>query len=122
MCKALEKFTCSIDQQPFMSFCKQEVCRSMKIEYQNFIKCNSMAAYAFECAKSGSMLNGWISDTEFSSACFNSNYGRCSAGTVYSDCVRTCNSTCQDLSIARQLCELDCVQGLLSSTSLNDFN
>lgn len=34
---------------------------------------------------------------DLKSACYNSHYGKCYGGSVYSECARTVNTTCKDL-------------------------
>lgn len=60
-------------------------------------RCQTVAAYANECAQKGIIVN-WQSVNDIKDSCDNSNYAKCPGGSYYKDCVNTCNVTCKELT------------------------
>lgn len=108
-CQIMRNFTCGIDINPYLKNCNYDLCSHDGTAYQNTYVCQAMAAYAFDCAKSGTNID-WMCDPHFKAIC--SNFGACPTDQKFIDCSNTCLKTCRDLSVSElNVCGSKCNQG-----------
>lgn len=102
MCSSIAKVFAAceslVDPTPFIDNCKYDMCMDSSGVFGQKYRCMAYAAYAFECANKGLVID-WINSSDgLREACYESGYGKCSGGSQYSECPRTYNVSCMDLA------------------------
>lgn len=109
----MKNFTCDIDVNPYIKNCEYDMCSHASVEFESSYLCRAMAAYAYDCAKTGKSVGQWLTNPILKSACSLAGIGVCPSGQQFMDCSDTCLKTCRDLSaVSDYVCGNGCRQGL----------
>ena len=95
-CKEIVNF------MPFQEACLYDLCADTAENYRNFYFCNAIQAYTFECANKGIIIE-WHNSTDpqlvdLQQACSASHSHECPTGSYYTECSRTEDASCEDIS------------------------
>lgn len=91
----------AVDPAPYIEACKYDMCLDGNALHRDLYRCRAIAAYAFACAAKGIVLQ-WIDNDELKdvkAACYNSNYGKCAGGALYTEKSPNKARTCRELSM-----------------------
>ena len=95
-----KKCSLAVDVTPFVDACKYDLCSDANQNHKDLYGCSAFAAYAYECASKGVIID-WINQSdlnELKTSCFKNDYAKCYGESTYSECSRSYNSTCKDLT------------------------
>ena len=98
--KLFKQCSLAVDVTPFVDACKYDLCSDSNQNHKDLYGCSAFAAYAYECASKGVLLD-WINQddlSELKTSCFKNDYAKCYGESTYSECSRKFNSTCKDLT------------------------
>ncbi|XP_061679970.1 von Willebrand factor isoform X2 [Syngnathoides biaculeatus] len=90
-----------VSPDAFLSLCQKEVCHCGQGNSEDCY-CPVLLEYARTCHAHGMLLQGWQQETE----CF----PKCPIGMHYSECTKSCSTTCHSLNI-QEVCKEECVDG-----------
>ncbi|KAK7891491.1 hypothetical protein WMY93_023454 [Mugilogobius chulae] len=86
--------------EPFVSLCEREACECE--DAPEDCTCPVLQEYARTCQAHGIVLNGWTQHTNCQP--------KCPVGMQYSECTKSCSTTCHSLNI-QEICTEDCSDG-----------
>uniref|UniRef100_A0A3Q4B0E0 von Willebrand factor n=1 Tax=Mola mola TaxID=94237 RepID=A0A3Q4B0E0_MOLML len=87
--------------EAFLVLCQEEACHCGQRDGEDCY-CPILLEYARTCHAHGILLHGWLEESQ----CF----PRCPIGMVYSECTKSCSTTCHSLNI-QEICKEECVDG-----------
>ncbi|XP_027128551.1 von Willebrand factor [Larimichthys crocea] len=90
-----------VSPEAFMWLCQEEACRCDKTDGENCY-CPILLEYARTCHSHGILLHGWLAESQ----CF----PKCPFGMQYSECTKSCSTTCHSLNI-QEVCKEECMDG-----------
>ncbi|XP_061139991.1 von Willebrand factor [Syngnathus typhle] len=90
-----------VPPEAFLSLCQEEACHCGRGDTEDCY-CPVLLEYARTCHAHGMLLRGWQQESE----CF----PKCPIGMHYSECTKSCSTTCHSLNI-QEICKEDCVDG-----------
>ncbi|XP_077591325.1 von Willebrand factor isoform X2 [Stigmatopora nigra] len=90
-----------VSPDAFLTLCQEEACHCSKADSEDCY-CSVLLEYARTCHAHGMLLHGWQQESE----CF----PRCPIGMHYSECTKSCSTTCHSLNI-QEICKEECVDG-----------
>ncbi|XP_019745937.1 von Willebrand factor isoform X2 [Hippocampus comes] len=90
-----------VPAEAFLSLCQEEACHCGQGDSEDCY-CPVLLEYARTCHAHGMLLRGWQQESE----CF----PKCPIGMHYSECTKSCSTTCHSLNI-QEVCKEDCVDG-----------
>ncbi|KAF7670343.1 hypothetical protein LDENG_00018730 [Lucifuga dentata] len=90
-----------VSPEAFLSLCQEEACHCNQKE-ESDCYCPILLEYARTCHAHGVVLHGWLEASQCSA--------KCPIGMVYSECTKSCSTTCQSLNI-QEVCKEECVDG-----------
>ncbi|XP_061630178.1 von Willebrand factor isoform X1 [Phyllopteryx taeniolatus] len=92
-----------VSPEAFLSLCQEEVCHCGQGDSEDCY-CPVLLEYARTCHAHGMLLHGWQQESE----CF----PKCPIGMHYSECTKSCSTTCHSLNI-QEVCKEECVDGCI---------
>ncbi|XP_054631168.1 von Willebrand factor isoform X2 [Dunckerocampus dactyliophorus] len=90
-----------VSPEVFLSLCQKEVCHCDQADSEDCY-CPILLEYARTCHTHGMLLRGWQQESQ----CF----PKCPVGMHYSECTKSCSTTCHNLNI-QEVCKEECVDG-----------
>ncbi|XP_037308269.2 von Willebrand factor [Pungitius pungitius] len=90
-----------VSSEAFLSLCQEEACHCDQGEVEDCY-CPILLEYARTCHAHGKLLRGWLEESQ----CF----PKCPIGMQYSECTKSCSTTCHSLNI-QEVCKEECVDG-----------
>ncbi|XP_067090003.1 von Willebrand factor [Osmerus mordax] len=90
-----------VSPEAFLTLCEEEACHCGQGKGPD-CHCGVLLEYARTCHAHGVLLNGWLEESQCSP--------RCPIGMQYSECSKSCSTTCQSLNI-QEVCKEECVDG-----------
>ncbi|XP_017261520.1 von Willebrand factor isoform X1 [Kryptolebias marmoratus] len=90
-----------VSPEAFLLLCQEEACRCDQKAAEDCY-CPFLLEYARTCHAHGVLLRGWLEESQ----CF----PKCPIGMQYSECTKSCSTTCHSLNI-QEVCKEDCVDG-----------
>uniref|UniRef100_A0A8D0ARC9 von Willebrand factor n=1 Tax=Sander lucioperca TaxID=283035 RepID=A0A8D0ARC9_SANLU len=90
-----------VSPEAFLLLCQEEACHCDQREEEDCY-CPFLLEYARTCHAHGILLRGWLEESQ----CF----PRCPIGMQYSECTKSCSTTCHSLNI-QEVCKEECVDG-----------
>ncbi|XP_064878243.1 LOW QUALITY PROTEIN: von Willebrand factor [Oncorhynchus nerka] len=90
-----------VSPEAFLSLCEEEACHCGQGEGPD-CHCQVLLEFARTCHAHGQVLHGWLEESQCTP--------RCPIGMHYSECSRSCSTTCQSLNI-QEVCKDECVDG-----------
>ncbi|XP_051916485.1 von Willebrand factor [Hippocampus zosterae] len=90
-----------VPAEAFLSLCQEEACHCGQGDSEDCY-CPVLLEYARTCHAHGMLLRGWQQASE----CF----PKCPIGMHYSECTKSCSTTCHSLNI-QEVCKEECVDG-----------
>ncbi|XP_068458313.1 von Willebrand factor [Clinocottus analis] len=90
-----------VSPEAFLSLCQEEACHCDQREGEDCY-CPILLEYARTCHAHGTLLRGWMEESQ----CF----PKCPIGMQYSECTKSCSTTCHSLNI-QEVCKEECVDG-----------
>ncbi|CAJ1056809.1 von Willebrand factor [Xyrichtys novacula] len=90
-----------VSPEAFLLLCQEEACHCDQSKSEDCY-CPILQEYARTCHAHGILLHGWQKDSQ----CF----PKCPIGMQYSECTKSCSTTCHSLNI-QEVCKEDCVDG-----------
>ncbi|XP_034734682.1 von Willebrand factor isoform X2 [Etheostoma cragini] len=90
-----------VSPEAFLLLCQKEACHCDQREEEDCY-CPFLLEYARTCHAHGILLRGWLEESQ----CF----PRCPIGMQYSECTKSCSTTCHSLNI-QEICKEECVDG-----------
>uniref|UniRef100_H3DPH5 von Willebrand factor n=1 Tax=Tetraodon nigroviridis TaxID=99883 RepID=H3DPH5_TETNG len=90
-----------VSPEAFLLLCQQEVCHCDQKGGEDCY-CPFLLEFARTCHAHGILLHGWQEESQ----CF----PKCPIGMQYSECTKSCSTTCHSLNI-QEVCKEDCVDG-----------
>uniref|UniRef100_A0A8C7N5N4 von Willebrand factor n=1 Tax=Oncorhynchus kisutch TaxID=8019 RepID=A0A8C7N5N4_ONCKI len=94
-----------VSPEAFLSLCEEEACHCGQGEGLGVgpdCHCQVLLEFARTCHAHGQVLHGWLEESQCTP--------RCPIGMHYSECSRSCSTTCQSLNI-QEVCKDECVDG-----------
>ncbi|XP_056137639.1 von Willebrand factor isoform X2 [Lampris incognitus] len=92
-----------VSPEAFQLVCEEEACHCGQREGPDCY-CPILLEYARTCHAHGMLLHGWLEESNCSP--------KCPIGMQYSECSRSCSTTCQSLNI-QEVCKDECVDGCM---------
>ncbi|XP_042351593.1 von Willebrand factor [Plectropomus leopardus] len=90
-----------VSPEAFLLLCQEEACHCDQGNSEDCY-CPILLEYARTCHAHGILLRGWLEESQ----CF----PKCPIGMQYSECTKSCSTTCHSLNI-QEVCKEDCVDG-----------
>ncbi|XP_030587138.1 von Willebrand factor [Archocentrus centrarchus] len=90
-----------VSPEPFLLLCQKEACHCDQKGAEDCY-CPILLEYARACHAHGILLHGWPQESQ----CF----PKCPIGMQYSECTKSCSTTCHSLNI-QEVCKEECVDG-----------
>ncbi|TNN00902.1 hypothetical protein fugu_012148, partial [Takifugu bimaculatus] len=90
-----------VSPEAFVLLCEQEVCYCDQTDGEDCY-CPFLLEFARTCHAHGVPLHGWQEESQ----CF----PKCPTGMQYSECTKSCSTTCHSLNI-QEVCKEDCMDG-----------
>lgn len=90
-----------VSPEAFLEICEGEVCHCDQSDGEDCY-CPILLEYARTCHAHGMLLHGWLEESQ----CF----PKCPIGMKYSECTKSCSTTCHSLNI-QEVCKEECVDG-----------
>eukprot|EP00066_Takifugu_rubripes_P015898 XP_011605164.1 PREDICTED: von Willebrand factor isoform X1 [Takifugu rubripes] len=90
-----------VSPEAFVLLCEQEVCYCDQTDGEDCY-CPFLLEFARTCHAHGVPLHGWQEESQ----CF----PKCPTGMQYSECAKSCSTTCHSLNI-QEVCKEDCMDG-----------
>lgn len=90
-----------VSTEAFLSLCQKEACHCEQGAPEDCY-CPILLEYARTCHAHGILLHGWLQESQ----CF----PKCPIGMEYSECTKSCSTTCHSLNI-HEVCKEECVDG-----------
>ncbi|XP_071393775.1 von Willebrand factor [Centroberyx affinis] len=90
-----------VSPEAFRALCEEEACLCGQGEGPDCY-CPILLEYARTCHAHGMLLHGWLVESQCSP--------KCPIGMQYSECSKSCSTTCQSLNI-QEVCKEECVDG-----------
>ncbi|XP_034032461.1 von Willebrand factor [Thalassophryne amazonica] len=90
-----------VSPEAFLVLCQEAACHCDKRQGSDCY-CSVLLEYARTCHTHGILLHGWLKESQ----CF----PKCPTGMQYSECIKSCSTTCQSLNI-QEVCKEECVDG-----------
>ncbi|KAM9352375.1 von Willebrand factor [Symphorus nematophorus] len=90
-----------VSPEAFLLLCQEEACHCAKSGVEDCY-CPILLEYARTCHAHGILLRGWQAESQ----CF----PKCPIGMQYSECTKSCSTTCHSLNI-QEVCKEECVDG-----------
>ncbi|XP_057693186.1 von Willebrand factor [Corythoichthys intestinalis] len=90
-----------VSNEAFLALCQEDACHCGQGDSEDCY-CPVLLEYARTCHAHGMLLRGWQQESE----CF----PRCPIGMHYSECTKSCSTTCHSLNI-QEVCKEECVDG-----------
>ncbi|KAM6960602.1 von Willebrand factor [Aplochiton taeniatus] len=90
-----------VSPDAFLALCEEEACHCGQEEGTD-CSCPILLEYARTCHAHGLLLRGWVDESKCSP--------KCPIGMQYSECSKSCSTTCQSLNI-QEVCKEECVDG-----------
>ncbi|XP_036961883.1 von Willebrand factor isoform X3 [Acanthopagrus latus] len=90
-----------VSPEAFQMLCQEEACHCDHRDKEDCY-CPILLEYARTCRAHGIPLHGWLEDSQ----CF----PKCPIGMQYSECTKSCSTTCHSLNI-QEVCKEECVDG-----------
>ncbi|XP_010783151.1 von Willebrand factor isoform X2 [Notothenia coriiceps] len=90
-----------VSPEAFLILCQGEVCHCDQREAEDCY-CPILLEYARTCHAHGILLRGWLEESQ----CF----PKCPIGMQYSECTKSCSTTCHSLNI-QEVCKEECADG-----------
>lgn len=90
-----------VSPEPFLLLCQEEACHCDQTGPEDCY-CPILLEYARTCHAHGILLRGWSQESQ----CF----PKCPIGMQYSECTKSCSTTCHSLNI-QEVCKEECVDG-----------
>ncbi|KAF3688863.1 von Willebrand factor [Channa argus] len=90
-----------VSPEAFLLLCQEEACHCDQKDGEDCY-CPIMLEYARTCHSHGILLRGWREESQ----CF----PKCPVGMQYSECTKSCSTTCHSLNI-QEVCKEECVDG-----------
>ncbi|KAM9854763.1 von Willebrand factor [Aulostomus maculatus] len=91
----------AVAPEAFLWLCQEEACHCDHGKSEDCY-CPILLEYARTCQAHGVLLHGWQEESQ----CF----PRCPIGMLYSECTKSCSTTCHSLNI-QEVCKEECVDG-----------
>ncbi|KAF7224520.1 von Willebrand factor isoform X2 [Nothobranchius furzeri] len=95
-----------VSPEAFLLLCQAEACYCEQKDAEDCY-CPLLLEYARTCHSHGILLHGWMEESQ----CF----PKCPIGMQYSECTKSCSTTCHSLNI-QEVCKEDCVDGCTCPT------
>ncbi|XP_072241877.1 von Willebrand factor [Leuresthes tenuis] len=90
-----------VSPEAFLELCQAEACHCDQKDTEDCY-CPILLEYARTCHVHGMLLRGWLEESQ----CF----PKCPIGMQYSECTKSCSTTCHSLNI-QEVCKEACVDG-----------
>eukprot|EP00064_Thunnus_orientalis_P004368 superscaffoldBa00000394_g4379 len=90
-----------VSPEAFLLLCEGEACHCEKGGGEDCY-CPILLEYARTCHAHGMLLHGWLEESQ----CF----PKCPIGMQYSECTKSCSTTCHSLNI-QEVCKEECTDG-----------
>ncbi|XP_040893366.1 von Willebrand factor [Toxotes jaculatrix] len=90
-----------VSPDAFLLLCQEEACHCGLKDGEDCY-CPILLEYARTCHAHGILLRGWLEESQ----CF----PKCPIGMQYSECTKSCSTTCHSLNI-QEVCKEECVDG-----------
>ncbi|XP_041794165.1 von Willebrand factor [Chelmon rostratus] len=90
-----------VSPEAFLLLCQAEACRCVQKDGEDCY-CPILMEYARTCHAHGILLRGWMEESQC--------YPKCPIGMQYSECTKSCSTTCHSLNI-QEVCKEECVDG-----------
>ncbi|KAG7216081.1 hypothetical protein INR49_007833 [Caranx melampygus] len=90
-----------VSPEAFLLLCQEEACHCNHKDGEDCY-CPILLEYARTCQAHGVLLRGWQEESQ----CF----PKCPIGMQYSECTKSCSTTCHSLNI-QEVCKEECVDG-----------
>ncbi|XP_068596007.1 von Willebrand factor [Brachionichthys hirsutus] len=90
-----------VSPEAFLSLCQEEACHCDQRNGEDCY-CPILLEYARTCQAHGTLLRGWPEESQ----CF----PKCPIGMLYSECTKSCSTTCHSLNI-QEVCKEECFDG-----------
>ncbi|XP_076589526.1 von Willebrand factor [Chaetodon auriga] len=90
-----------VSPEAFLLLCQEEACHCDQRDGEDCY-CPILMEYARTCHAHGILLSGWPEESQC--------YPKCPIGMQYSECTKSCSTTCHSLNI-QEVCKEDCVDG-----------
>ncbi|GAA6225493.1 von Willebrand factor-like [Lates japonicus] len=90
-----------VSPEAFLLLCQEEACHCDQKGGEDCY-CPILMEYARTCHAHGILLRGWLEESQ----CF----PKCPIGMQYSECTKSCSTTCHSLNI-QEVCKEECVDG-----------
>ncbi|CAL8262169.1 unnamed protein product [Merluccius merluccius] len=90
-----------VSPEAFLALCEEDACHCGQKEVPN-CRCPILLEYARTCHAHGVLLHGWLEESQCTP--------KCPIGMQYSECSKSCSTTCQSLNI-QEVCKEECVDG-----------
>lgn len=90
-----------VSPEAFLMLCQMEACHCDQKTGEDCY-CPVLMEYARTCHAHGILLHGWLEESH----CF----PKCPIGMQYSECTKSCSTTCHSLNI-QEVCKEECVDG-----------
>ncbi|KAM3608632.1 uncharacterized protein V6R79_002011 [Siganus canaliculatus] len=90
-----------VSPEAFLLLCQEEACHCNQKDAEDCY-CPILLEYARTCHAHGILLRGWLEESQ----CF----PKCPIGMQYSECTKSCSTTCHSLNI-QEVCKEECVDG-----------
>ncbi|KAK1887428.1 von Willebrand factor [Dissostichus eleginoides] len=90
-----------VSPEAFLILCQGEACHCDQRESEDCY-CPILLEYARTCHAHGILLRGWLEESQ----CF----PKCPIGMQYSECTKSCSTTCHSLNI-QEVCKEECADG-----------
>uniref|UniRef100_A0A8C4DJ53 von Willebrand factor n=1 Tax=Dicentrarchus labrax TaxID=13489 RepID=A0A8C4DJ53_DICLA len=90
-----------VSPEAFLMLCQEEACHCDQKDGEDCY-CPILLEYARTCHAHGMLLHGWLEESQ----CF----PKCPIGMQYSECTKSCSTTCHSLNI-QEVCKEECADG-----------
>uniref|UniRef100_A0A3Q3S0D4 von Willebrand factor n=1 Tax=Mastacembelus armatus TaxID=205130 RepID=A0A3Q3S0D4_9TELE len=90
-----------VSPEAFLLLCQEAACHCDTKDGEDCY-CPFLLEYARTCHAHGKLLQGWLEESQ----CF----PKCPIGMQYSECTKSCSTTCHSLNI-QEVCKEECVDG-----------
>ncbi|NP_001265809.1 von Willebrand factor precursor [Oryzias latipes] len=90
-----------VPPEAFLLLCQAEACHCNQRDVEDCY-CPILLEYARTCHAHGILLHGWLEESKC--------YPKCPIGMQYSECTKSCSTTCHSLNI-QEVCKDECMDG-----------
>lgn len=95
-----------------LSSCINDFCQDQSSINKDRVLCRTITTLAYSCSSINITVD-WMTNPTLSQYCRRLNYSRCEliSGSVYSECISNCKSSCTDFALMDEFCTHQCIPG-----------